>query len=71
MPRGVKKNYSDQIALIDNEILKYQEKIKTLKEQRSKLESAKRDADLSELYKIMDEKSISPDELVALVKNKK
>ena len=70
MPRGVKKNYDTQIEQINLELAKYQEKIQALKDKLSKLESEKRDSERTELYTLMAEQNISPDEVITLVKNR-
>jgi hypothetical protein len=51
-------NYDNQIAQIDSLINKWNGRISNLSEQRKNLTSKKKEADISYLYKVLEEKYI-------------
>ena len=67
MPRGVKKPIDEQIEQIDQKVQFHKEKIDILHAKRSQLLAEKRDEELFELYKLMEEKGLAPDEVISII----
>lgn len=71
MPRGRKPNKSieERIVLIDEEIAKYESKIKELQSRKDELIEAKDRERLKGLQSLMDERNLSIEDLANLIKN--
>lgn len=71
MPRGVRKqiNYDEEINKIDMRITRYENTIKELKEERAKLETQKKQHEISALYEALQTSGLSIDEAISSLKS--
>lgn len=64
-----RKNIDEQIQILDEKIVKAQERIKELKAQRQELLDKKESMAMQELYAILQEKGITSAQAVEILRN--
>lgn len=67
MPRGKRKTYSEKLAELQEAIHSLESQLKELKSQERELTKMKKEEELKQIADILEEKNISPEDLVELL----
>lgn len=70
MARGPKKNYEEQLRILNEQIERYTQKINHLKEEKEQLLAQKREAEIKELYDTLQRENLSVMEAVRIIAGK-